>query len=326
MTSWSAGEQKRFTFRQIRVAAVQAEPIFLDIDGTTEKAVRLIERAGAEQADLIGFPEAFIPTFPNWYQTLAESAKSRSLDRELFKNSVEVPGEHIEAVAEACKRASVNAVVGINERLPDTTGTMWNTQVHITRDGTIVSKHQKYVPTVGERQVHTPGGTGFLNSFKTDFGAVSALICGENSNPLGQYAAAVNYPVVHVASWPFYFAQHVPMDDPTYITMRHGIATSTGGLAYALKTFVISAVSRLPERYIEEVADTDAQREQLIRLRQLKTGALILGPVGKVIADGAGSDDDLLFADLNLEDVIVPKVVHDVAGHYNRPELFAPLF
>ncbi|WP_433706538.1 nitrilase-related carbon-nitrogen hydrolase [Paraburkholderia sacchari] len=309
---------ERLELRKIRIAAVQAESVFLDLDATTQKAIALIERAGEAGADLIGFPEAFIPTFPNWYETLGESPKAREFDKRLFQNSVEVPGSHIQAIAEACGRASVNAVVGINERLNGTTGTMWNTQVHITRDGKIAGKHQKYVPTTGERMVHKPGTTGSVNSFMTDFGAVSGLICGENSNPLGQYAAAVNYPVVHVASWPFYFHPYFPM--------HHAIRTATAGVAYTLKSFAIGAVARIPEGYIEAVAETDAQREFLTAQRAALPGALVFDPAGNVIADGSGKDDDLLITDINLEDVIIPKAIIDVAGHYNRPELFAHLF
>ena len=316
MSTTQYGE--RLELREIRVAVVQAESIFLDIDATTDKAIALIERAGESGADLIGFPEAYIPTFPNWYETLGESPKARELDKRLFKNSVEVPGSHIMAIAEACRRASVNAVVGINERLSGTTGTMWNTQVHITRKGTIAGKHQKYVPTTGERQVHKPGTTGSVNSFMTDFGVVSGLICGENSNPLGQYAAAVNYPVVHVSSWPYYFHPYFPM--------HHAIKTATAGVAYTLKSFAIAAVARIPEGYIEAVAETDEQRDFLLSVRAARPGALVFDPAGNVIADGSGKEDDLLFADINLEDVIIPKTIIDTAGHYNRPELFAHLF
>lgn len=308
----------RQEFRKIKVAAVQAESVFLDLDATTRLSCELITQAGAQGADLIAFPEAFIPTFPNWYETLGESPLVRDLDKRLFLNSVEVPSEHIQAIADACGAASINAVIGINERNPGTTGTMHNTQVHITRDGKIAGKHQKYVPTSGERQVHTPGRTGHYNSFKTDFGAVSALICGENSNPLGIYAAGVNYPVVHVASWPYYFSPYFPM--------HHAIQTASAGLAYALKCFAINAVARIPEAYIEAVGIHEGDRQFLLEQRALKKGALILDPLGQVIASGDGSDDDLLFHDLDLEQVIIPKLIIDTAGHYNRPEIFAELF
>lgn len=309
---------ERQTFRKIRVAGVQAEPVFLDLDGTTQKAIDLIGQAAAQGADLIGFPEAFIPTFPNWYETIGEGPLARGFDLELFKHSVEVPGEHIQAVAEACKKGNINAVVGVNERLNGTTGTMWNTQVHITRDGVIAGKHQKYVPTSGERQVHGPGRTGHNNAFKTDFGVVSGLICGENSNPLGQYAAALQYPVVHVSSWPLYFAPYFPM--------HHAIHTASAGLAYSLKCFVVNAVSRIPLTYIDAVATTPEARAFLLEQRSLKKGALILDCLGRKIAEGCGSDDEILVADIDLEDVIIPKLVIDFAGHYNRPDVFSPLF
>lgn len=311
-------KHERQTFKKIRVAGVQAEPVFLDLDGTTNKAINLIEQAAAGGADLIGFPEAFIPTFPNWYETIGEGAQARNFDKELFKHSVEVPGDHIQAIADACRKGNINAVVGINERLNGTTGTMYNTQVHITRDGTIAGKHQKYVPTSGERQVHGPGKTGSYNAFRTDFGTVSGLICGENSNPLGQYAAAQHYPVVHVSSWPLYFHPYFPM--------HHAITTASAGLAYSLKCFVVNAVSRIPTTYIDAVANTSEARQFLEEQRKLKKGAVIVDCLGRILVDGSGQDDEVLFADIDLEDVIVPKLVIDFAGHYNRPDLFAHLF
>ncbi|WP_210014385.1 nitrilase-related carbon-nitrogen hydrolase [Pseudomonas palmensis] len=309
---------QRQEFRKIRVAAVQAESVFLDLDATTQLACQLIAQAATNGADLIAFPEAFIPTFPNWYESMGEGIIARELDKRLFLSSVEVPGEHIQAIAEACRRGSINAVVGINERMSGTTGTMHNTQVHITSEGVIAGKHQKYVATTGERQIHTPGKTGHYNSFKTEFGVVSGLICGENSNMLGAYAAAVNYPVVHVASWPSYFHP--------YFHMQHAILTATGGLAYSLKSFVINSVSRVSSAYIEAVAQNENELEFLLEQQRFKPGATVLDPSGKVIADGTGCAAPLLFADIDLADVIIPKMIIDSAGHYNRPEIFAPLF
>jgi aliphatic nitrilase len=37
------------------------------------------------------------------------------------------------------------------------TGTMFNSQVYIAPDGTLIGKHQKIMPTVGERLVHMGG-------------------------------------------------------------------------------------------------------------------------------------------------------------------------
>ena len=54
------------THPKFKVAAVQAAPAFLDLDASIDKAVQLIDEAGANGARLIAFPETFIPGYPWW--------------------------------------------------------------------------------------------------------------------------------------------------------------------------------------------------------------------------------------------------------------------
>lgn len=139
------------------MAAVQAESSFIDLDESVASAVRLSDEAAAGGAELIGFPENFLPSYPNWWESVTEGPLVRSFDTQLFLNSLEIPGPHIDAVAEACGRNNIYAVVGVNERRSGTTGTTSKTQVHITREGAIAGKHQKYVTTSDERQIQAPG-------------------------------------------------------------------------------------------------------------------------------------------------------------------------
>ena len=88
----------------VKVAAVQAASAFLDREGSTEKACRLIREAGRKGARVIGFPEGFIPARPVWYHHHTATGKiANELSVALFKNSVEIPGAEIEALGRATK-------------------------------------------------------------------------------------------------------------------------------------------------------------------------------------------------------------------------------
>lgn len=50
--------------KTVRLAAIQAEPEWNDLQAGVDKAIRLIEEAGKNGADVLGFPEVFIPGYP----------------------------------------------------------------------------------------------------------------------------------------------------------------------------------------------------------------------------------------------------------------------
>ncbi|WP_209304297.1 carbon-nitrogen hydrolase family protein [Pusillimonas caeni] len=301
------------TYKKLRLAAVQAAPVFLDRDASVEKACRLIREAGENGADLIGFPEGFIPTHPGWFNFLPDVGDEALLmSRELFKNAVEVPGPSTDALCRACRDANIIAVVGINEKISGTTGTMYNTQLFISRSGQILGKHQKMVPTNGERLVHAGGQASTMRAFQTDFGAISGMLCGENSNPLATFALAVHYPVVHVASWPAHF-------NASYV-MQESILVATRGLAYSLKSFVINSCAVVNDELIERYAATAKDRDYLMKAKE-RAGASIIGPKGQILAE-MEPGEGIVYADVDTQDVIIPKLIHDFAGHYNRPDVF----
>jgi len=302
-------------YENVRVAAVQAASVFLDREGSTEKACRLIREAGAKGARVIGFPEGFIPAHPVWYHHHAATGTlANKLSVELFKNSVEIPGPETDALCAAARDANAYVVIGVCEKMPDTLGTMFNTQLYIGPDGRLIRKHQKIMPTVGERLVHTGGHGDTFGAFVTEFGPVSGLICGENSNPLAIFALIAEGTRIHVMSWP----NHFPTSgDP----LRNRVAIDSQAFAQMSKAFVISACGTVDERMIE-MLEPSSESEKFLRDPNCCGGSLIVNPMSRIIAGPMGPEEGIVYADCNIDLAIQMKLRHDFAGHYNRPDIF----
>lgn len=302
------------TIGRIKAAVVQSAGSFLDRDGAVRKAEELIAQAGAMGAELVVFPEGFIPAHPIWFHFHAATSK-RGLEMaaELFRNAVVVGGPETDQLCAAAKRAGVWVIIGICEKLANTTGTMWNSALHITPQGTIAANHRKISPTVGERLVHTGGGSDGLELPRTGFGTVSSLICAENSNPLLVFSVVAQYSVVHAALWPNHFS-------PTQPRMRDVILNASRAIAYQGGCFVLNAAGTLDEATMERIARDDADLAWLHAEGSLG-GSCIVSPGGELLTAQAGAEETVLVAELDLDIAVDKRSIHDFAGHYNRADL-----
>lgn len=302
------------TFGKIKAAVVQSAGCFLDRDGAVAKAEELIAEAGARGAEVVVFPEGFIPAHPLWFHFhSATSATGLRLAAELFRNAVVVEGPETDRLCAAAKRAGVWVVMGICEKLANTTGTMWNSALHISPQGTIAANHRKISPTVGERLVHTGGGSEGLEIPKAGFGAIGSLLCAENSNPLLVFSVVAQYAVVHAALWPNHFS-------PTQPRMRDVILTASRAIAYQGGCYVLNAAGTVTESMIERIARDDADRAWLHDEANLG-GSCIVAPGGDLLAGPAGAEETILIAELDLDVAVGKRAIHDFAGHYNRADL-----
>jgi nitrilase len=299
----------------VKVAAVQAASVFLDRAGSTEKACGLIRRAGRNGARVVAFPEGFIPAHPVWYHHHPATGKvANRLATELFKNAVEIPGPEVDALCAAAREADAYVVMGVCEKLPRTLGTMFNTQIFVGPEGKLIGKHQKFMPTVGERLVHMGGFGDTFGAFQTEFGPMSALICGENSNPLAVFSLTAEGTRIHVMSWPSHFPTS---GDP----MRNRVCVDSQAFAQMSKAYVISACGTVDEDMIEKL-QVGPEAEAFLRNADCCGGSVIVAPDSRIIAGPLGAEESILYAECNLELGVLTKLRHDFAGHYNRPDIF----
>jgi nitrilase len=302
-------------YPKLKVAAVQAACAFIDRAQSTAKACDLIREAGRHGAQVIVFPEGFIPSHPNWFHHhIATSPKANAFSLELFKNAVEIPGKEIALLGAAAKDAGAYVVMGVCEKLPGTLGTMFNTQVYLGPDGAVIGKHQKTMPTVGERIVHTVGYGDTFGVFPTKFGPMSSLICGENGNAAAIFALAAQHTRIHAMSWP-------PYVGPQARPLRSIVELKSRAFATMANSYVVSACGTLDEHTIESL---DLSPEHKARLRDpLYTGgSVIVAPDGEIIAGPLDASEGILYADCDIEQMVRQKMSTDYAGHYNRPDIF----
>jgi nitrilase len=302
-------------YPKIKVAAVQAASVFLDREGSTEKACRLIQEAGRNGARVVAFPEGFIPAHPVWYHHHpATSAVANKLAVELFKNSVEIPGPEVDALCAAARAANAYVVMGVCEKLPQTIGTMFNSQLYIGPDGKVIGKHRKIMPTGAERLVHMGGFGDTFGAFQTEFGPMSGLICGENSNPLAIFALTAESTRIHVMSWPYYLGGR---GGP----LRNRVSVDSQAFAQMSKAFVICACGTVDEYMIDKLELAPGEGK-LVHHPDRCGGSVIVAPNSRIIAGPLGVEEGILYAECDIEIGIQMKLRHDFAGHYNRPDIF----
>jgi nitrilase len=299
------------TFPKFKAAAIQAAPVFLDREATIEKSGRLIEEAAGKGADLIAFPEVYIPAYP-WWNRLDNPYRGHKYFRELVKNSLEIPSPAMDRICECARKFNVYVVMGINERVPETLGTIYNTNVLIDRKGKILGAHRKLVPTFAEKLTWGGGDGSTLKVYDTDIGKLGMLNCGENTNSLARYALIGQGEQVHIANYP-----GQPAGDESNYDLAHAIEIRSAAHAFEGKLFNVVSCSVFTPAIAEILGDTE-EKKKMVSNGSIGLTA-IYGPDGKRLAGPLDPNEEgMVVAEIDLEKIIVPKLQHDIVGHYQR--------
>jgi amidase/nitrilase len=309
---------------KVKVAVVQAAPVFMDKVRTIEKACNLIREAGRNGAELIVFPETFISGYPAFYTGGWESQPSEwvSYVVALQDNSVVLHSADTEVLGEAAREADAYAVIGCNE-LDDRPGsrTVYNTLLFFDRSGKVMGRHRKLMPTFTERTYWGCGDASDLKVFDTDIGRIGGLICGENLMVLLKAAMMQKGEEFHIAVWPGAWSGHSkthlmdPETDPAggtsllYPVIRSYAAESQ---AFVLSASGILGQNDFPEkwRHIRDSHHTSYS--------WAVGGSAVINPHGRFVAGPLIGEETILYADCHAHHIKVAKALFDCLGHYTR--------
>lgn len=293
----------------VKVGAAQLSPVFLNKEKTVEKACQAIFEAGENGADLIVFPEAFISGYPDWVWLIPNSkgADLNELYLKLVENAISVPDHSTSQLCKAAKEAGINVVIGMHERNSETSNaSLFNSLLFIDDKGLIIGKHRKLIPTGGERLIWSQGDGSTLHSYDTSAGKIAGLICWENFMPLARNAIYESgAQLLATPTWD---------KSPNWIQSMQHVARE-GGL------FIISSCMALK---MDDIPDSyDFKKLYPDGREWINVGnSAIIAPNGQVLAGPLEAEEGVLYAEIDLDQVIKAKRMFDAVGHYSRPDVF----
>lgn len=295
------------------VAAIQAAPYYLDLQRSLRRAIDLTAEAARRRAQLVVFPESWLPGYPAWLDVCRDIAvwdhePTKRLYAQLMENSVAVPSRETEALGDAARRHNLTLVIGVHERVSDGPGrgTLYNSVLTFGPSGEMLNIHRKLVPTFTERLIWAQGDGAGLRVIETPAGRVGGLICWEHWMPLARQTLHVAGEDIHCSLWP-------SVKEMYQIASRH--------YAFEGRCFVVAAggIMRRADLPRElEVSNTLAGNSEFI----LDGGSCVIGPDGQYLAGPTFCSEVIILARINLERVREESLTLDVTGHFNRPDIF----
>jgi aliphatic nitrilase len=300
----------------IKVAAVQASPVFLDLAGTVAKAVSLIDEAGRQGVELLAFPETWIPGYPFWLW-LDSPAWGMQFVGRYHQHSVVAGGPEDATIAAAARRNGMTVAMGVSER---DGGSLYMGQWLYGPDGDVIARRRKLKPTHVERTLFGEGDGSDLQVVATSLGRIGSLCCWEHLQPLTKYAMYAQQEQIHIAAWPSF---------SLYVGAAYALGPELNTAASQLyaaegQCFVVASCAVVSPAMVEMMCDTPTKRELL------KVGgghARIFGPDGApLVTPLAPEAEGLVVADIDLDMITYAKSAADPVGHYSRPDVLRLMF
>jgi nitrilase len=294
--------------RSVTVACAQVEPAVLDREATLDRLESVAAEAAAKGAELVVFPETFVPVYPSsaWAKAFAgwQDPRAKQTFARLAQESVAVGSAAEWRIAAAAKELGVWIVTGVNEVEAERPGTIYNTLLYHSPAGELALHHRKLVPTNHERLVWGQGDGRGLHAVETGFGRVGGLICWENYMPLARVA-------LYESGVEIYVASTADDGDAWQPTLVH--------IARESRAYVVA-----PAHFQRESAYPDdfPLRDEIAGAGTIgRGGSAILAPDGSYLAGPLYDEEGILYAELDPARLLAERQRFDPVGHYSRPDV-----
>lgn len=301
---------------KLRVAAVQAAPVFLDLDATIDKTIDLMAQAARQGVQLIAFPETWIPGYP-WWLWLDSPAWGMQFVQRYHDNSLVIGSAEFDRIRAAARTHGLWVSFGYSEKAA---GSLYIAQALIDDQGRTVQTRRKLKPTHVERTLFGEGDGADLAVVETPIGNIGSLCCWEHLQPLSKYAMYSQNEQIHCAAWPSF---------SLYRGAAYALGPEVNNAAsqvYAAEgqCFVLAPCATV-SKAMSALLCTDAGKQQMLGVGG--GFARIYGPDGAPLGMPLAEDEEgLMVADIDLGLIALAKAAADPSGHYARPDVTQLLF
>ena len=275
-----------------RIALVQAEPVLFNKQESLKKALVFIEEAAQSKAELIVFPELFIPGYPvgmNFGFSVGKRTEPGRKDwKRYYDASVVADGDEFTQLANAAKKYNVYISIGFSER-DIVGGTLYNSNAIFEPDGTYKT-HRKLKPTGSER---------------TPWGPIGSLICWESYMPLARVA-------LYQKGITIYISPNTNDNPEWQATIQH---IAIEGKCYFINADMIITKGSYPKD-LNAKTDIEALPDVVCR-----GGSCIIDPYGHYATEPVWDEETIIYAELDMNLPAACKMEHDAVGHYSRPDV-----
>ena len=306
------GKKEKFPMKDLgkhicRIAVVQAEPVLFNKQESLKKTLWYIEEAVKNNAELIVFPELFIPGYPfgmNFGFSVGKRTEPGRADwKRYYDASVVTGGDEFNQLAGEAKKSGAYISIGFSER-DAVGGTLYNSNAIFEPDGTY-KVHRKLKPTGSERLVWGDADRNYFPITETPWGPAGSLICWESYMPLARVA-------LYQKGITIYISPNTNDNPEWQATIRH---IAIEGKCY----FINSDMIIRKESYPKDL-NTKAEIADLPDM-VCRGGSCIIDPYGHYVTDPVWDEEKIIYAELDMDLPAAAKMEHDAVGHYARPDV-----
>ena len=303
-------------YPKLKAAAVQASPVYLNMEASVEKACGLISEASKQGAKLVVFSESFLPGYPYWCW-MDDPISVMPFTQELYTQALECPGPELSRIASCAKENSIYVNISATER---ECSTVFCTQFMFDDQGNLLGKHRKLKPMTSERMIWGEADASTMLVYPTSIGRLGSLISIEHMMPAEIMVMCAQMEEIHLASYPA-----LPKNPVTYRTFEPHLSLAisyviSNACYFIMSTGVITAEIR-DKRCTEHPEYAD--------FLPTSTGdhlgggnSFIMNPDAQIISNRLDENEEgIVTADIDLSIIGVKNFFMDTAGHYCNPAI-----